>query len=81
MKTTSLIVWIFKPRIGSNIITAPKYDGFLTSLPFVGQHFIGTYDSFDKRAMQNEMSKGELAAYKKRRRCLINSIYSLLIKI
>ncbi|MCG1177530.1 hypothetical protein K4R80_05730 [Staphylococcus epidermidis] len=55
----------FKPRIGSNIITAPKYDGFLTSLPFVGQHFIGTYDSFDKKGNAKEMSKGELAAYKK----------------
>lgn len=55
----------FKPRIGSNIITAPKYDGFLTSLPFVGQHFIGTYDSFDKKGNAKEMSKGELSAYKK----------------
>ena len=55
----------FKPRIGSNIITAPKYYGFLTSLPFVGQHFIGTYDSFDKKGNAKEMSKGELAAYKK----------------
>ncbi|MCE7782025.1 lipase family protein [Staphylococcus xylosus] len=55
----------FKPRIGSDIITAPKYDGFLTSLPFVGQHFIGTYDNFDKKGSAKEMSKGELAAYKK----------------
>ena len=65
MKTTSLIVWIFKPRIGSNIITAPKYDGFLTSLPFVGQHFIGTYDSFDKRAMQKKCLKMLLRSIKK----------------
>ncbi|MGW7807706.1 hypothetical protein ACWEVF_09760 [Staphylococcus xylosus] len=55
----------FKPRIGSNIITAPKYGVFLTSLPFVGQHFIGTYDVFDENGNAKEMSKGELAAYKK----------------
>ncbi|MCM3519219.1 hypothetical protein M3663_09800 [Staphylococcus xylosus] len=31
----------------------------------MGQHFIGTYDSFDKKVNAKEMSKGELAAYKK----------------
>ena len=57
----------FKPRIGSNIITAPKYDGFLTSLPFVGQHFIGTYDSFDKKGNAKEMSKNAVKKYKEMR--------------
>lgn len=47
----------FKPRIGSNIITAPKYGGFLTSLPFVGQHFIGTYNIFDENGKAKPMSK------------------------
>ena len=70
----------FKPRIGSNIITAPKYDGFLTSLPFVGQHFVGTYDSFEKKVMQKKCQKVNWLHIKKRRRCLINSIYLILIK-
>ena len=70
----------FKTRIGSNIITAPKYDGFLTSLPFVGQHFVGTYDSFEKKVMQKKCQKVNWLHIKKRRRCLINSIYLILIK-
>ena len=58
----------FKPRIGSNIITAPKYGGFLTSLPFVGQHFIGTYNIFDENGKAKPMSKSEIAVYKKARK-------------
>ncbi|PHK49334.1 hypothetical protein, partial [Staphylococcus edaphicus] len=58
------------PKIGSNIIQAPKYDGFLTALPFVGQHFIGTYDDFDKNGNAKKMSKIELASYKKTKKIL-----------
>ncbi|PHK48800.1 hypothetical protein, partial [Staphylococcus edaphicus] len=56
------------PRIGSNIITVPSYSGFLTAFPYIGQHFMSTYDVFDKNGNAKEMSKSELAAYKKMRK-------------
>ena len=48
------------PRIGSNIVTAPNYNNFLTTFPYIGQHFLSTYDVFDENGNAKEMSKSEL---------------------
>ncbi|MGV9937839.1 hypothetical protein ACWDY4_46515 [Streptomyces olivaceoviridis] len=57
----------FKPRIGSNVIVPPKYGGFLSRMPFIGQHFMGTYNDFDKDGNVKGMSDNDLKKYEERR--------------
>lgn len=53
-----------KDRIGSNIIAFPHINkGFY--IPGIDQHSIANYDDFDKDGIIHEMSKTELAQYRK----------------
>ena len=57
----------FKPRIGTNVTVPPKYDGFLSRMPLIGQHFMGTYDDFDKDGNAKGMSENDVKKYKEMR--------------
>ncbi len=40
---------------------------FLSRMPFIGQHFMGTYDDFDKDGNVKGMSDNDLKKYKEMR--------------
>lgn len=49
----------FNPRIGKNITSMPHYDGFITDLPFIGQHTLESYNDFDTDGNVKEMPELE----------------------
>ena len=53
-----------KDRIGSNIVAFPHINKGLF-IPFFDQHSIANYDDFVKGGNIHEMSKSELAQYRK----------------
>lgn len=61
----------FNTRIGKDVTMVPKYDKFSYKIPFIGEHFIDSYNNFDNKGVSkeanpkvNKKTKSEIAKAK-----------------